>query len=389
MKILIATDTYPPQVNGAAQFTYRIAHILAKRSHVVQVLAPSRTWGTEEYTTGGVTVVGIPSIPLYVNNMRVAAPFLAPKYLERKILAFQPDVLHVQGHFGLSQATVRIAQKNHIPIVGTNHFMPDNLTHYLHLPRRLEAKVDNMVWQQCYAFFEKLNVVTTPTNKAAELFTHRGFTKPVHVISNGIDTKRFQPLECDQAIKQKYCIPSTPIALTVGRLDKEKNIDVIIRALKLARKQTDIHFVIAGSDKGSEARHLRRLVEQLNLQGAVTFTGFVPDEDLPGLYRCADVFIMAGTAELQSIATMEAMASGLPIIAADAVALPELVIPEKTGYLFKPNNVQNLSDALISLFSNPQQQKEFGKNSRVHIEQHDLNAVAAIFETYYHDPAAH
>ena len=203
MRVLIVTDTYPPHVNGAAYFTYRLAQRLTEHSHQVEVIAPSRSGRQEKYLQDKVTTLGIRSVPLYINNMRIAMPRLDQRTITSAIRQFQPDIIHAQGHFWLSRAVVRQAKKSHIPIVGTNHFMPDNLTHYLHLPPTVVARLNAKLWQQCIAYFLSLDAVTTPTQTAANLLTEHGFTKPVQVISNGIDLEKFNPNYDTQALRKK------------------------------------------------------------------------------------------------------------------------------------------------------------------------------------------
>src|SRR6185503_6510299 len=165
---------------------------------------------------------------------------------------------------------------------GTNHFMPENITHYLHLPKRLEEIVKNWAWGQFRKIYEELRIVTTPTSTAAGLLKDVKLTKAVLAVSNGIDLERFHPNQSCDHLKQKYNLPNKPILLYVGRLDKEKNLDAVIRALPEVLKKVDIHFLIAG--KGAESQKLKALTEILSLEKSVTFAGFVPDEDLPCLY---------------------------------------------------------------------------------------------------------
>ncbi|PIT97751.1 MAG: glucosyl transferase [Candidatus Andersenbacteria bacterium CG10_big_fil_rev_8_21_14_0_10_54_11] len=383
MNILIATDTYPPHVNGAAYFTARLAHGLADRGHHVQVVAPSRHWRHELYRDGAVSVAGVPSIPLRINNMRAASAAAAGPVIRTAWQSAMPSVVHVQGHFGLSRAVARTARRMAVPVVGTNHFMAENLSHYLPLTGPMLRRWENYLWQQCYSFFASIDAVTTPTHTARALFTEHGFLKPVQVISNGIDTQRFAPGPASADIRRQYHLPAHPLALLVGRLDKEKNIADVLLALAAVCRRTAFHAVIVGSAAGGEARRLRAAVRRLGLEQSVTFTGFVPDDDLPRLYRCADFFIMAGTAELQSIATMEAMASGLPIIAARAVALPELVFPEENGLLFTPHDHRQLAEHLFRLARDVSLARRFGAASRRLIQTHALDTVLDQFEQCY------
>ena len=116
----------------------------------------------------------------------------------------------------------------------------------------------------------------------------------------------------------------------VGRIDKEKRIDVILRALQRLERD-DIQFCVAGH--GAALGKLKRMAHELELGDLVRFTGFVPNEDLPCLINSLDAFVMPSEAELLSIASLEAMACGRPMLAANAVALPELVTDGMNGYL--------------------------------------------------------
>lgn len=383
MRILISNDTYPPQVNGSSYFTYRLARALVARGHQVLVIVPSRTSGLERYNDHGIDSLGVASIPFYINSFRMALPFTANGAIKKAIAEFKPDVAHVQGHFFLAKKVCKIARELGIPVVGTNHFMPENLTHYVDFNRMVEETIKNKMWQQCYAFFSQLDVITTPTQAAVDLFKQSGITKPIYAISNGIDLENFNPHISGETARRKYHLPNKPTALFVGRLDKEKHIDVVIRAVAQASTTLDMHLVIVGSSKGGDTHQLQYLVNDLGIAHRVTFTDFVPDDELPGVYRTANVFVIASTAELQSIATMEAMASGLPVLAANAVALPELVKPEENGLLFEPGDVDTLARQLIRLLSDPALAQRMGAASRERITKHALSGVIEQFEAIY------
>jgi glycosyltransferase involved in cell wall biosynthesis len=125
------------------------------------------------------------------------------------------------------------------------------------------------------------------------------------------------------------------------------------------------------------------LVHDLDLENNITFTGFVKDEDLPNLYALAHVFIMAGTAELQSIVTMEAMATGLPIIAVDAMALPELVHDNANGFLFKHNDLESMAKAIERLFTDEDLYQAMSKKSLEIITYHEISKITNDFINLY------
>lgn len=381
MKITVVTDNYYPNVNGSSYFAQRLAFYLKKHGQEVSVICPSRSLHDEIFEYEGVKVYGIRSMPF--ERMRVALPFgpVITKKIEKIIKEIKPDVIHVQDHFAVSRKAVNIAKKLHIPAIGTNHFMPENLVHYLHLPPSFENFVKNMLWKYFAVIYKRLNAVTTPTHKAASLLKDVKLKNNVIVMSNGIDLTKFKYANNGAYVREKYNIPNKPILLYVGRLDKEKNLDKVIRALKNVVKKTPVHLVIAGV--GAETKNLKKLVKALEMENDVTFTGFVEDKDLPDLYTIADVFINAGIAELQSIVTMEAMATGLPIIGANVMALPELISHSENGFLFEHGDIEKIAQYIEKLFTDPELRKKMGIKSLEIIQKHEISKIIENFISLY------
>lgn len=388
MRVLITTDSYYPQVNGASYFAQRLAANLTRRGHELLVVAPSTTFGSGYVSVGGINVFGIRSVPVFFyKGMRVAFPPDLDGATSTALRDFRPDVVHAQGHFPISKALIGNAKRLGIPVVGTNHFMPENLTHYAHLPSRLDLRLRHWLWAQFRAVYEDLDQVTTPTNTAASFMKRNGFSREIRVISNGIDLDRFHPDGADDSVlRRTFGLPGVPLLLYVGRLDKEKNLDLVLRAMGRLPRNVPIHFAIAGT--GACREKLEALVRHVELKDRVTFLGFVPDADIPALYRAAHCFMMAGTAELQSIATMEAMASGLPVLAVDAMALPELVHHGENGYLFARDDPEGLCARIQALFTDDGLRRRMGDASLVIIQKHALERTLEEFEAVYEDAIA-
>jgi 1,2-diacylglycerol 3-alpha-glucosyltransferase len=384
MKILIATETYLPDANGAAYFTYRLATILAKRGHNVFVMCPSRSFKNTVSNDNGFTVYGMRSIPVPVyQNFRISPLFISGT-IRGAIEEISPDIIHIQHHFLIGKQAVSAAKKLGIPVIGTNHSMPENLVHHLHLPKFAERLLRKFYWRQCVRIFEQLDFVTTPTKTAVSVLKKAGFIKDVMPISNGIDLERFKPTNDGLYLKRIFAVPiNKPVLLYVGRLDREKRIDIILRALPDILRVTSVHLVLAGI--GTETQRLEELTEKLGIQKAVTFTGFVPDKDLQNIYRIGDLFVMASTAELQSIVTMEAMASGLPVVAVNAKALPELVHDGENGYLFSDGDSQMLAEKVIAILSNQTMWAQMSKKSLEIIKDHDINKTIEKYESIYNE----
>ena len=382
VKILIASDTYPPDVNGAAYFSCRLATILAKRGHNASVICPSQSFRAQTSWQEGVRVFGVHSFPLLLYpDFRFSPPFLVKSSIRNFLRPNRPDVVHIQNHFLLSNAVFEVAQELGIPVIGTNHVVPTNVVHHLHLPPKMEEKVGDYLWARFVQIYQHLSFVTAPTATAAKLSQRPGLGKEVIPVSCGIDLSRFRPGKDSSYMRQRYGIPDRLILLYVGRLDKEKKIEVIIRAMPEIVGRVDAHLVVAGP--GKLRGQLDALARNLGIKDRVTFLGYLPDEDVPRIYRVADLFVMAGSAELQSIVTMEAMASGLPVIAANVMALPELVHDRENGFLFPRDDARALAAAATKVLSDELLRREMAKKGLEIIRTHDINETVKKFETLY------
>ncbi|MEV4174880.1 glycosyltransferase [Nonomuraea sp. NPDC049709] len=380
-RILISSDTYPPDVNGAAYFTHRLATGLAARGNEVHVVCQSDQGPASADVVDGVVVHRLRSAPLVVHpTMRVTVP----TRLDRLVASIRPDVLHTQGHFVVGRAAIAAARRAGVPIVATNHFMPDNLFQFAHIPDRLRTKAGQLAWRDFSRIFSRADHITTPTPLAAKLLADQGFAREVEPVSCGIDLTRFHPHAEPKAwARRMFDLPDRPTALFVGRLDEEKRLDELIRALPLVLNETDAQVALVG--KGNQRGELERLAKRIGVSERVFLLGFVPDENMPQAFAAADVFAMPGVAELQSIATLEAMASGLPVVAANAMALPHLV--DNNGYLYEPGDVVGLARHLTTILTDEDLRVRLGKASRELALTHDDQSSLARFERIYDEVA--
>ena len=163
-------------------------------------------------------------------------------------------------------------------------------------------------------------------------------------------------------------------------MDAEKRLDVLLRALSELGRE-DVQLAIAG--QGEALGELKRLASQLGQTDRVHFLGFVADEELPALLNSVDLFAMPSEAELLSIATLEAMAAGRPVLAARAQALPELVEPGRNGYLFRPGDPGDAARFMAELVDHPQRWAAMGQASQERAWQHSLENTVTRYEGLY------
>jgi 1,2-diacylglycerol 3-alpha-glucosyltransferase len=382
MRILIVTETYAPNVNGSALATERLAKGLSSRGHIVSVVAPSTNFRHNTSKQGKLTIYRLRSILVQkTQEFRVSPQLLHAREFNDIVLEVKPDIIHINNPGFIAWTAISVAKDHYIPIIGTGHFMAENLTHYLRLPNQIEKILNTSVWKAYAKFYGRLNLIVSPTPTAANLLKKLKVNAKIEVISNGLDLKKFNPNNKGAYLKKRFNLPKKTIILYLGRVDKEKNIDVLIEALANLKNRNDFHALIVG--KGKEELKLKKMAQRLDVSDLVTFAGHLPKDDLPNIYRAADIFVMPGTAELQSLVTMEAMASGLPVVGANAVALPHLIKTSRNGYLFKPGNVNDLSAKLKLLLDSSEKRRKMGKKSREIIKDHDAEKVLEKTEKIY------
>ena len=384
MQILIASDTYPPQLNGAAVATQRLVRGLAQRGHRVAVVAPGTAYRDEEQADPGcpgVTVHRVKSVPARPLHpeFRVTSGAGIGARLERVFRRFRPDIVQIQNHFVIGKGCLEQGRKSGLPVVGANHFTPGNLTPLF--PRPLRPAASAVMWKHCLRVYNRLDCVIAPSNACRDMLREAGLTAPTRVISNGIDLRRSPRTPAPESLYRKYGIsPGIPTFLAVGRLEKDKKVDLVIRATAAAAASARLQTVVAG--RGKDETTLRKLAGRLGLESALIFTGYVPDDDLTGLYNLADVYIGAGAAELQGLAVMEAMATGRPILAAKVMALPELVEDGGNGFLFEPT-VDDLAAKMLLALERRDQWEAMGRRSLAAIRRHDMPQTLARVEELY------
>ena len=383
MKILIASDLHYPTINGVATFSRSLAKGLADRGHEVLVIAPSQTGKKGTEVDGNYTIARTMSVPVvFYQNLRVS---LSPGYEVKKIIeGFKPDVMHIQTPMLICQAVMKYGNKHGIPVVSTNHGMPENIIDNLPMLLPVAKPVTQFLNNYGTRLHAKADYVTLPTQSAIDMFrASEKLTVPLEAISNGIDLAHFTKGSAPTALYKKFSIPKgVPIVSYVGRIDAEKHLPVLLKAF--TRVLIDIpkaHLLIVGD--GTEVEPLRAQAKRLRIAEQVTLTGRVTDKELVALHKMGTVFCMPSPAELQSIATLEAMASGLPVVAVDAGALRELCQHERNGYLCKQDNDKEIAERLIQVISNKKLRNTFGTESLTIAGTHDIKTTLERFEAIY------
>ncbi len=383
LRILIGADTFLPDVNGAARFTRDLAVRLSKRGHDIHVVAPAVSTrslsGIEVIDGEHITVHRLGSVRWPSHDwLRFVPPWRVRAAAGRILDHVHPDVVHVQSFINIGRGVAREAHARGLALMATNHVMPDNIVDVSGFPEILKPRLAQMGWNLADSVLALADTVTSPTPIAARYLTENTSVGNVIPLSCGIDLGRFTP---------RFERPDGNRVVYVGRLDPEKNIDTLLTAFSLVPRELSggLDLVGGGTAHARLAAHAR----ELGIEDRVVFHGRVDDERLIELHEQASVFVMASTAELQSIATLEAMACGTPVVLADAMALPHLIEQGENGHLVEPHNAQEFARAIESILRNDGEADErmrraaFGK-----AQEHDAQRVILRYENLYAEIAA-
>jgi glycosyltransferase involved in cell wall biosynthesis len=250
--------------------------------------------------------------------------------------------------------------------------MPENAAQFVPIPQFMITLLVRMLWAFARTTYSRCDAVTTPTARAADYLENAVKISGVAAISCGLNVSNYRPVMGKRA---------EPYALFVGRVEQEKHIEELLFATNRFTA-TELRVVIAGG--GDDRERLEKIVRERGLADRVTFAGLVDDAQLVQLLSDAAVFVMPSTAELQSIATMEAMASGLPVVAANAMALPHLVHDGENGFLYEPRDIDGLERGLRSILGSSTERYILMQKASLNIvAAHDIATTLDRFEAIY------
>lgn len=380
MRLLFTTESYYPIIDGGAIAQHRIVHELIKKGHDVRVIAPAFSFKNTVEEENGSTIYRPRAfvLPFYMNNKYHFAPFPL-LYVKKIIEEFKPDVINVCSPYPISICAMICAKKKHIPLVGSIHILPENVLAPF-FSSGLYPTMVKYTWSYLVYFYNRVNWATVPTQTGAAMYQQKGLKTPVSPISNGINTEMFKPTNKGEYLRKRFNLPEKPLILYTGRINQEKNVDVLVKAIPFVLKSIDAHFLFCGS--GGLKPDMMKLTQELGVDAHTTFIDFLDWADYPNIFTLADVFVMPAESELQSIVTLEAVASGVPPVVVNKGAVPELASAQN-GLVFEPQDSNQLASNIITILSDDTLRNTMKKNSLKLSEQHSMNTVGTQYEAVY------
>jgi glycosyltransferase involved in cell wall biosynthesis len=374
MRIGIFTNNYLPVRGGVTTACEILRRGALALGHQPYLFAP-RFPGHADSAPGVFRYPSLPA-PTYP-DFSLAIPF-SPG-ISRAVADLRIDIFHAQHPFLLGQAARRLARRFGRPLVFTYHTRYEKYAHYVPLPRRI---VERAAIRRSMAFASQADLVIAPGEGMRRFLVEQGVESPIVVLPTGVEVDLFAPGDRALARRSLGLPPAGPILLSVGRLDREKSLDLLLTAFAhLATEIPEARLLLVG--QGKEAGRLRALGERLGRGDRICFLGGLPREALPGYYRAADLFLFTSQTETQGLVLAEAHACGIPAVAVRAPGADETVRDGETGLLTKPDP-RELAEAAVRLLLDPVTREAMGREAR-ELAVREFSAhhqVARLFALY-------
>jgi 1,2-diacylglycerol 3-alpha-glucosyltransferase len=348
MNIAFFCDSYKPTRNGVAVSVETTAEHLRDQGHRVMIFAP-RYPGFVETDPN---VVRFPATPLFrVRDFPVAWPILPYFSLPAwsRFLSDEFDIVHSHSPFILGTVGARWAKYSRLPLVFTFHTLYHRYLHHAPIPRQVSRPY---ILEKVKRYCNYCDHIIAPSQHIERVVHRFRPGASTSVIPTGVDVARFASGNGARAREKFGIAPDEKILLYVGRIAPEKNLDFMLRSLApLLRdpQRFKVRLLLVGG--GSAVSQLKAIVQELQLQGKVSFTGFLDQEDLLDSYAAGDVFVFTSRTETQGVCIAEALAAGLPCVVVGAMGAAESVADEVEGFVVPPHD-DRFAEAVTRLLQN-------------------------------------
>lgn len=375
MRIGFFTDAYFPQVNGVVTSVYETTRELGRIGHDVVIIAPSYPNYKDLKED---KVVRLSSVPLPIDknlNIRLATPL--PDKTLLSIYKDTFDIIHTHGGGTISLLGLELARLKKIPVVTTYHTLWSKYTHYL-LKGAVKPKVVERVSR---ILCNRHTAIVAPSPKIKTELLSYGIIRPIFVIPSGINLERFRGSK-EGMLRGRLGLKNEKILLFIGRLGLEKSVDFLIKAFGVIAKENK-NSVLAIVGEGPEKNNLQNLAKELGVGEKVKFfVEKVDFDDMPFVYKDAYLLMFASSTETQGMVVLEALASGVPVIAVNDPVY-EGVLKDKMNSLLVSNDIEQFANECLFLLDNPPYRDEISVGALKSVEKFSIHKTTLSLLNLY------
>ncbi|OTG89967.1 glycosyltransferase family 4 protein [Acinetobacter sp. ANC 3813] len=356
LKIALVTETWPPEINGVALSLLQLCKGLQQQGHKILLIRPQQKSRCSQFSPNKECLVMAQAIPRYPS-----LKFGWPQFMKvtNAIDEFAPDVVHIVTEGPLGLAALQAAKVKNIPVSSGFHSAFQDFSRFFDLAFLIKPVQHYLRW-----FHNNTQLTCVPSRDTAQSLQDLGVHCPMAVVGRGVDVECFHPQHASQGLRQQWgADEQTRVLLYVGRLSPEKELNLIVSAYAAMHKSSEKKTLLVIVGDGPEREKLQRLGNSSN----VIFMGSLSGISLSEAYASADAFVFASQVETFGNVVLEAMASGLPVVAYDYACAEQHVRHLRSGWLSKLGDAPAFIRFMQQL---PERQvlKQMGHNAREDIQ---------------------
>ena len=372
LRIAVVTETWPPEVNGVAMTLAKLVQGLSHRNHDVQLIRPRQTKTDSPMSDSSLEEVlmrGMP-IPRYP-ELKLGLP--SKKTLVKTWTLRRPDVVHIATEGPLGWSALQAAKVLKLPV--TSDFRTNFQSYSKHY---------GVGWlrKPIVAYLRKFHNATActmvPTRELMRTLSQNGFAN-LKVVSRGVDTKLFNISKRDTSLRSSWgATDDTKVLISVGRMAPEKNLDQVLKAYEALQVTGQAFKLVMVGDGPLKEQFQKRYPE-------IIFPGMLSQSNLAAYYASSDLFIFPSQTETFGNVTLEALASGIPVLAFDCAAARDWVQTGVNGWLVAENNPEGFAAQAVTIFNSKYLLEKITQSTRQQGVHLDWDQIAEQVESVFWD----
>ena len=372
LRIAVVTETWPPEVNGVAMTLAKLVQGLSHRNHDVQLIRPRQTKTDSPMSDSSLEEVlmrGMP-IPRYP-ELKLGLP--SKKTLVKTWTLRRPDVVHIATEGPLGWSALQAAKVLKLPV--TSDFRTNFQSYSKHY---------GVGWlrKPIVAYLRKFHNATActmvPTRELMRTLSQNGFAN-LKVVSRGVDTKLFNIAKRDTSLRSSWgATDDTKVLISVGRMAPEKNLDQVLKTYEALKSTGQAFKLVMVGDGPLKDQFQKRYPE-------IIFPGMLTQSNLAAYYASSDLFIFPSQTETFGNVTLEALASGIPVLAFDCAAARDWVQTGVNGWLIAENNPEGFAAQAVTIFNSKDLLDQITQSTRQQVVHLDWDQIAEQVESVFWD----
>ena len=372
LRIAVVTETWPPEVNGVAMTLAKLVQGLSHRNHDVQLIRPRQTKTDSPMSDASLEEVlmrGMP-IPRYP-ELKLGLP--SKKTLVKTWTLRRPDVVHIATEGPLGWSALQAAKVLKLPV--TSDFRTNFQSYSKHY---------GVGWlrKPIVAYLRKFHNATActmvPTRELMRTLSQNGFAN-LKVVSRGVDTKLFNIVKRDTSLRSSWgATDDTKVLISVGRMAPEKNLDQVLKTYDALKSAGQAFKLVMVGDGPLKEQFQKRYPE-------IIFPGMLSQTNLAAYYASSDLFIFPSQTETFGNVTLEALASGIPVLAFDCAAARDWVQTGVNGWLIAENNPEGFAAQAVTIFNSKDLLDQITQSTRQQVVHLDWDQIAEQVESVFWD----